>query len=216
VPRPSVRNHRFQTALADAGLRCGDVGEKVDADMKTVQRWLYEGRVPHRKTALRVGQLLGVDPVWLWPTIGAPMSSADLVCVYTDIGDVPDRLWQHMCDTARTGIDIATASVPVLPGEGVAESLAHQVKAGVTVRLCLSPAITSPTTLDGIALRRSRHPAMPAIFRFDTVMLVWLAGAAPVTLSLGPVLRLVRIEEHGLFNLYERIFEALWSTATPT
>jgi len=30
------------------------------------------------------------------------------------------------------------------------------------------------------------------------------------------VLRLVRIEEHGLFNVYERIFEALWSTATLT
>jgi len=60
----------------------------------------------------------------------------------------------------------------VLPGEGVAESLAHQVKAGVPVRLCLSPAITSPTTLDGILLRRSRRPAMPTIFRFDTMMLV--------------------------------------------
>jgi len=216
VPRPSVRNHRFQTALADAGLRCGDVGKMVGADMKTVQRWLYDGRVPHRKTAARVGQLLGVDPEWLWPTMGVPMSSADLICVYTDIGDVPARMLQHMADTARESIDIATASVPVLPGEGVAESLAHQVKAGVTVRLCLSPAITSPTALDSILLRRSRHLGMPAIFRFDAVMLVWLAGAAPVTPSLGPVLRLARIEDHGLFNLYETIFEALWLTATPT
>ena len=214
--RPSVRNHRFQTALADAGLRCAEVGKIVGADMKTVQRWLYDGRVPHRTTAVRVGQLLGVDPVWLWPAMGVPMSSADLVCVYTDIGDVPTRLWQHLADTARQSIDIATASMPVLPGEGVAESLAHQVKAGLAVRLCLSPAITSPTTLDGILLRRSRRPALPAIYRFDTVMLVWLAGAAPVTASLGPVLRLVRIEDHGLFNLYETIFEALWSTATPT
>jgi len=116
VPRPSVRNQRFQTALADAGLRCGDVGEMVGADMKTVQRWLYEGRVPHRKTAARVGQLLGVDPAWLWPAMGVPISSADLVCVYTDIGDVPARLWQHMADTARERI--ATASVPALPGDG--------------------------------------------------------------------------------------------------
>jgi len=124
VPRPSVRNHRFQIALADAGLRCGDVATLSGANMKTVQRWLYEGRVPHRKTAVRVGQLLGVDPVWLWPTMGVPMSSADLVCVYTDIGDVPTRLWQHMADTARASIDIATATVPVLFGEGMAESLA--------------------------------------------------------------------------------------------
>ena len=188
----------------------------VGADMKTVQRWLYEGRVPHRKTAVLVGQVLGVDPVWLWPTMGVPMSSADLVCVYTDFADVPARMLQFMADTAREGIDIATATVPILPGEGAAESLAHQVKAGVPVRLCLGRAITSPTTLDGITLRRSRHPTMPAIFRFDSVMLVWLAAAAPGPDSLGPVLRLVRIEDHGLFTLYERTFDALWSAAKPT
>jgi len=216
VPRTSVRNHRFQTALADAGLRCGELAPMVGADMKTVQRWLYEGRVPHRKTAVRAGQVLGMDPVWLWPTMGVPMSSADLVCVYTDFGDVPARLLQHMCDTSRASIDIATATVPVLPGDGAIESLAHQVKAGVAVRLCLGRTITSSAALDGIELRRSRHRAMPAIFRFDTGMLVWLAGAAPGADSLGPVLRLVRVEDHGLFNLYERTFEALWSAAKPT
>ena len=215
MPRTSVRNHRFQIALADAGLRCGDVGKMVGADMKTVQRWLYEGRVPHRKTAVLVGQVLGVDPVWLWPARGVPMSSADLVCVYTDFADVPARMLQHMADTARSSIDIATATVPVLPGDGAAESLAHQVEAGVPVRLCLGYTLTSPAALDGIALRRSRHPAMPAIFRFDTSMLVWLAGAAPGADSLGPVLRLVRVEDHGLFTLYERIFDALWSAAKP-
>jgi len=215
VPRPSVRNHRLQTALADAGLRCGDVATLSGANMKTVQRWLYEGRVPHRKTAVRVGQLLGVDPVWLWPTMGVPMSSADLVCVYTDIADVPARLWQHMADTARASIDIATATVPVLPGEGMAESLAHRVTAGVTVRLCLGGRATTPA-LDGILLRHADRRTVPAMFRFDTVMLVWLVGTTPGAARLGPVLRLVHIEERGLFDLYERAFEAIWSAAKPT
>ena len=168
MSRPSVRNHRFQTALADAGLRCGGLATLTGANMKTVQRWLYEGRVPHRKTAVRVGQLLGVDPVWLWPTLEVPMSSADLVCVYTDIDDVPARLWQHMCDTARVSVDIATACVPVLPGSGTADSLSNQVKAGLSVRLCLSRAISSPA-LDGILLRRSGRSVAPAIFRFDSL-----------------------------------------------
>jgi len=213
--KPSLRNHRFQTALADAGLSCGDLAKMADVDMTTVQRWLYEGRVPHRKTALRVGQLLGVDPVWLWPTMGVAMSSADLVCVYTGIGDVPDGLWQQLSETARSSVDITTGAVPALPGEGLAESLAQQARAGVVVRLCVGRT-ASPPSLDGILARRSDHPAMPAIFRFDKVMLVWLAGAAPNAAGLGPVLRLTRIEQHGLFDVYERIFDALWSTAEPT
>jgi len=213
--KPSLRNHRFQTALADAGLHCAELAKMADADMKTVQRWLYEGRVPHRKTAVRVGQLLGVDPVWLWPTMGVTMSSADLVCVYTGIGDVPDGLWQQLSETARSRVDITTGSVPALPGEGMAESLAQQAKTGVLVRLCVGHT-DSPPSLDGILPRRNDHPATPAIFRFDNVMLVWLAGAAPNAAGLGPVMRLVRLEEHGLFDLYERIFEVLWSTAEPT
>ena len=213
--KPSLRNHRFQTALADAGLHCGELAKMAGANMKTVQRWLYEGRVPHRTTALRVGNLLGVDPEWLWPTMGVAMSSADLVCVYTGIGDVPAWMWQHLSETARVGVDITTAVVPVLPGEGMAESLTQQARAGVAVRLCVRRDV-SPLFLDGsIQQRCSDHPGMPAIFRFDNVMLVWLTGAAPGA-ALGPVLRLVRIEQHGLFDLYERIFEALWSTAEPT
>jgi len=213
--KPSLRNHRFETALADAGLHCGELAEMADVDMKTVQRWLYEGRVPRHKMALRVGQLLGVDSVWLWPTMGVAMSSADLVCVYTGVGDVPDGLWQQLSETAHSGVDITTGPVPVLPGEGMAESLAQQAKAGVVVRLCVG-GTASPPLPDGILARRSDHPAMPAIFRFDNVMLVWLAGAAPNAAGLGPVLRLARIEGHGLFDVYERIFDAVWSTAEPT
>jgi len=152
--KPSLRNHRFQTALADAGLHCEELAKSAGVNMKSVQRWLYEGRVPRRKTALQVGQLLGVDPLWLWPTIGVAMSSADLVCVYTGVGDVPDGLWQQLSDTARSSVDITTGDVPALPGEGLAESLAQQVRAGVVVRLYVGRA-ASPPLLDGILPRRN-------------------------------------------------------------
>ena len=187
----------------------------VGADMKTVQRWLYEGRVPHRTRAIRVGHVLGVDPVWLWPTMGVPMSSADLVCVYTDIEDVPARLWQHMADAARMSVDIATAAAPVLPGEGMAESLAYHAKAGLPIRLVLGRDVSAPA-LAGVGLRVSDHSNVPAIFCFDAVMLVWLPGAAPGAANWGPVLRLVHNEENGLFGLYARTFDALWSAAKPT
>jgi len=42
-----------------------------------------------------------------------------------------------------------------------------------------------------------------------------LAGAAPDAARLGPVLRLIRAEGDGLFALYERIYDSLWSAAQP-
>jgi hypothetical protein len=214
VTRASSRNRRFETALANAGLDCRDVAAKVGVDWKTAQRWLYESRVPHRKRALQVARLLGVDPAWLWPTTGAATSSADLVCVYTDIGDVPVPLWQHLADTARDCIDIATSLLPILPGEDLADRLARRAAAGVPVRLCVAPGL-KPPRLDGVTVRRSGHPQLPATFRFDSAMLVWLAGAAPDAARCGPVLRLTRTEGDGLFAVYERIYDSLWSAAQP-
>jgi hypothetical protein len=209
---PRLRNQRLKTALAVAGIRCDQLANVVGVDYKTAQRWVYEGRVPHRKSALLVGQLLGVDPEWLWPTSGVPVSSADLVCVYTNIGDVPVHLWQHMIDSASKTIDIASGTTPVLRGEGMAEALTQRTAAGTPVRLCLGRKLSSPS-IDGANLRRTRHPCLPGIYRADTGMLVWLAGAAPRAAQVGPVMRLARIDDNGLFDLYAGIFEALWNSA---
>ena len=40
-------NERLRRAISDAGLRLDDVAEEVGIDVKTAERWITKGRVPH-------------------------------------------------------------------------------------------------------------------------------------------------------------------------
>jgi hypothetical protein len=58
---------RTGTKAEDLALCCG-------VDVKSVERWLSLGRVPHRANRWDAARRLGADEAWLWPQ-AAPQRS---------------------------------------------------------------------------------------------------------------------------------------------
>ena len=67
-------NERLRGSLATAQLRPVDVAERTGVDPKTVERWVTQGRLPHRTHRVAVGKMLGVDQnrnlTWVGGTVG--------------------------------------------------------------------------------------------------------------------------------------------------
>lgn len=64
-------NVRLRDSMRVASMTFADLAGKTGCHIKTAQRWVYEGRIPHRRVAERVAELLGEPVTWLWPTVQA-------------------------------------------------------------------------------------------------------------------------------------------------
>ncbi len=62
-----MANDRLRSALASAGMTTADLGARIEVDPKTVERWIANGRVPHRSNRQRVASALTQDESYLWP-----------------------------------------------------------------------------------------------------------------------------------------------------
>ena len=50
-----MANERLRQAILSSGLSIDDLADQVGTDVKTVERWITQGRVPHPRN--RVGRL---------------------------------------------------------------------------------------------------------------------------------------------------------------
>jgi hypothetical protein len=126
---------RTGTAPEDLALCCG-------VDVKTVERWVSLGRVPHRANRWDAARRLGVDESWLWPE-AAPQprdgaAQSELVRMYPDRASVSRETWLALMEGAREDI-----AVLVMSGTFYAQTqprvgrlLAAASARGVRVRLC--------------------------------------------------------------------------------
>lgn len=146
-----MRNERLREAIAALGMKINDLGPVVGVNTKTAQRWVYEGRIPRRKTADRVSHHLGVPVDWLWPDIDGDENRvpADLVRLYPHRLDAPRQLWLELIRGARSQIDIlGIAGLFLLEDNpGVVGLLKRKADLGVPMRI----ALTDP---DSVAMRR--------------------------------------------------------------
>src|SRR3954447_25247595 len=101
-------NDRLRTTLHAAGLTEGELAEQLGVDPKTVQRWITQGRTPHRTTATRVAKLLDVPLTWLWQDLDAiekGEATGEVVNLYAHRSQVPRQLWLDLVLHARKRID---------------------------------------------------------------------------------------------------------------
>src|SRR3954447_23987921 len=97
-------NDRLRTTLHAAGLTEGELAEQLGVDPKTVQRWVTQGRSPHRTTATRVAKLLDVPLTWLWPGFedaASGQATGEVVNLYAHRSQVPRQAWLDLVLRAR-------------------------------------------------------------------------------------------------------------------
>jgi uncharacterized protein DUF5919 len=124
------------------GTTCDDLALCCGVDVKTVERWVSLGRVPHRKNRWDAACRLGADEAWLWPQAAEgrrdTAAHSELVRLYADRASVPRDRWLRMMEDAVDDI-----SVLVMSGTFYAQTqprigrqLAAAAAKGVRVRLC--------------------------------------------------------------------------------
>ncbi|WP_220454233.1 XRE family transcriptional regulator [Nocardioides immobilis] len=92
-------------------MTVGELATGVEVDPKTVERWLQNGRVPHKRHRQRVASLLESDEIFLWPQLlddeqVHATSKAELMGFYPNRGAVPADLWRRLVDGATERVEI--------------------------------------------------------------------------------------------------------------
>jgi hypothetical protein len=126
---------RADTTIGDLAACCG-------VDVKTVERWLALGRLPHGSNRRRAARRLGADESWLWPQAVSPRREAaiasELVRLYPDRASVPRELWARFLAEAHKDIAVLVMSGTFYQQTQprIAWQLAAASARGVRVRLC--------------------------------------------------------------------------------
>ncbi|MCF3105612.1 helix-turn-helix transcriptional regulator [Streptomyces roseoverticillatus] len=103
-------NERLRAAMAAGGWTYATLAEKAEVDPKSVERWVNQGRVPRRATAVQAAEVLGEDVHTLWPALrqarAARAVSPELVTLYEQRADVPVSRFADLFAQAREHIDV--------------------------------------------------------------------------------------------------------------
>jgi transcriptional regulator with XRE-family HTH domain len=147
-------NQRLRATLRAQALTEGRFAEQLDVDAKTVQRWITQGRTPHRATAARAADLLGVATGWLFPeldTRDATSTAGEVVAFYAHRSQVPSQVWLDQVLRARTTIHLFTFAGLFLTEENpeIIDLIRHKASLGVQVRIALGDPQSDEVRLRG-------------------------------------------------------------------
>lgn len=136
-------NERLRATMAARGLSAQALAARAGVDAKTVERWINAERLPYPRTAFRAAEVLGEDPMFLWPTLHkrrqARPVSPELVALYSQRAEVSPADWLTFFQRATTSIDVLVyagnhlhESVP-----GFNSLLAQKADQGCIIRVAL-------------------------------------------------------------------------------
>lgn len=137
----AARNDALRAAIAAAGWSIDDVAARLEVDAKTVQRWVSQGRHPHRRTREQLARLLQVPSSQLWDT-GEPtlVLRPETPSTWTTRAEVPNTLWAELLDASTERIDVCAYSVMWLieTVPGLIGKLQAARQRGAQVRIALA------------------------------------------------------------------------------
>lgn len=96
--------------MINDGLTTSGLGEAAGVDPKTCERWVSQGRTPHRVNARLAAMALHEDISYLWPDIEHGRrqrgTHPDLVGIYASRADAPLGIWRALFENATREIGI--------------------------------------------------------------------------------------------------------------
>ena len=104
-------NERLRSALTSAGMSPRDLADRVEVDVKTVERWITSDRAPHRRTRAAVAAVLYLDETYLWPAaIPAQQvetaTQQEFVAFHPNRNAIPAQRWLDLAANAKEHIDL--------------------------------------------------------------------------------------------------------------
>jgi hypothetical protein len=150
-------NERLRTAMIRTGITAEELALCCGVDVKTAERWIKPGRVPHRTHRWTAARRLGYEESYLWPDVRRPAAAraeaaqSELVRLYPDRASVPREVWLRMMTDAAAHIDVLVFSGTFYSQTQprVAAMLAAAAERGTEVRMCFGdPASEAVATRD--------------------------------------------------------------------
>lgn len=158
-------NERLRTAVNGTGHTIQSLAAAVGVDPKSVQRWITQGRMPHRETRAAVAAELGGDEVYYWPELlnsSAALSAtrSELVQLWPSRDRVPHDVWRSLIDATSEQLDVLAYSGGFLVESfRLADVIAERVTSGLRVRLLLGDETSESVHARGHA---EGLPSLPA------------------------------------------------------
>jgi hypothetical protein len=147
-----ARNQRLHDAIRESGKRLKDIAEAVDADAKTVERWITTGRLPRQASRRKVSEVLGVPESVLWPDApGVAYGTSELVGIYPTRKELPPASVSSMLETAQAHIDVLAYAALWLwdTVPQFTDRIVQKIGDGATVRICLGDPGSNAVALRG-------------------------------------------------------------------
>ncbi len=136
-----MANERLRGHMVSRGMTTAELAMRLEVDPKTVERWISQDRLPHRRHRWEAARLLEIDEAYLWPTVLSDprtlsASEAEFVQLYPHRGMVPPMLWTTLLDAATEAIDVLVYSGLFLVDTHpmLAEVLTAKAEQGTKVR----------------------------------------------------------------------------------
>ena len=237
------RNHRLETAMLTAGISADQVAARMGVDPRTVRHWL-SGRIPYPRHQGPLAQLLGADPLQLWPRNAEQGEAAEeLVAIYTHRADSPATLWRTLLTSAMSNVDFLGYAILFLfeLQARLPEILARKAQEGCQIRI----AIVDPTSQQAADRDAEERINQGLIARIRMAIQYFspLLGCPGVEIRLhrspmynsvfrfdeqmlvtphlyatpgqqAPLLHIRRNGSDGLFDNFASHFDAVWEPAT--
>lgn len=137
-----MANDRLRTAILAVNMTVEDLATKVGADPKTVDRWIRNEVVPHRKTRHKIVDVLGGREQDLWPSLATDArpvpTESELVHLYPSRSAITGRGWEALLASVKERMDVLVFSGAFLVEQyNLVPLIREKAAAGVQFRLLI-------------------------------------------------------------------------------
>lgn len=136
-------NEALRRAIAESGMTTHKLARSCGVEDRTVDRWLYEGRVPRPGTRAAVAERLGVEEDVLWPAAAKAVMKTgpdrEVVSVYPYRSACPSSVWRSLITDAGEQLTFAgyTNYFLWLEQPNLATVLKRKARTGASVHFLL-------------------------------------------------------------------------------
>lgn len=173
-------NQRLRSALVNAGLTQAGLAERVEVDVKSVERWITQDRMPHATTRAKVARALGSEETYFWPALlgreqAKSATSAELVQVWPSRADVPGDVWRSLFQQATDQVDVLVYSGGFLiEAYNFVDTIRTKSADGVNFRV-----LVGDSRSDAVRTR-AREEGLPSLIERTRSTLEYLADVVPL------------------------------------
>ncbi|MBF6268313.1 helix-turn-helix domain-containing protein, partial [Nocardia farcinica] len=138
-----MSNERLQGAMAAAKLTKHALAQRLGINVKTVERWITQGRRPHPDMRLATARELGCDEAYLWPELLASRraiaaSVSEVVQFWPTRSEVPHDVWRSLMRKADRRMEVLVyAGGFLVESLDFADVVRRKAAAGVDIRVLL-------------------------------------------------------------------------------